>query len=117
MLDQLVTKTGKLSSIEVRQLALEVYETYFGIFRTEVEDNPLDIILMHEAENPYSGSLVFERMEQFATYKVGTHFNISWPAFMDLPTVYCDKLLEIAKRLQNNQQAAVDNLLSGMPGA
>lgn len=104
----------KIKAVAAQIVLRDRYETLYGIHNHEVVDanHQIPLAAMWDCEDARTGSLMDERMSQFAEKHVGKHFNISWPEFMELPTDQCYRMLEIASKLKNIEQNSIETQLS-----
>lgn len=102
----LVKTAPALCSTDIEIIKRSKYETAFNIYNhdSKLDDRPYALVAMHDVENSCDGSLLYERLDQFAKEKIGKHFNISIKEFLELPTDICDRMVEISVRL--NKEAA-----------
>jgi len=93
---------------------LEHYETVFGIYNHTANDpeRPMASIAMHPAENTSDGSLLDERLQQFADKKVSHYFGLSLKEFLEYPPDICLKILEICSKKQSEENTVTNAVLS-----
>lgn len=114
----MVRLAPKIKAIAAQVVLRDRYETLYGIHNHAVEDpnHQVPLVAMWESEDAHTGSLMDERMSQFAEKHVGKHFNISWTEFLALPTDQCYKMLEIATKLKNIELNSVETQLALLSG-
>jgi len=64
-----------------------------------------------------TSSLLYERAEEFVSYKVGEYFKLSWVEFMDLSHEQCNMLIDISKKrltADTNTVNAIANTFNNM---
>ena len=106
----------KLCSTDVALMLRERYEEEYGIYPHDApgEDRPLALVALQWAEDATTGSLLYERLQEFADKGVGKIFNISLDKFLELPTDTCLKMFEIASKLKTEEGKIAQNLLDGL---
>jgi hypothetical protein len=102
-----------LMSSDSQIVLREKYETIFGIYDHDHPDpkRPLALVAMQPHENNAMGSLLYERIEQFAERKVIKYFGLSLAEFMELPSDVSSEILRISgKLLQEETKVGADAL-------
>ncbi|EKD22698.1 MAG: hypothetical protein ACD_84C00005G0006, partial [uncultured bacterium] len=66
---------------------------------------------MQPAEDTCHGSILYERLEQFADYQVPKYFGMSLNEFLELPTDVCSRILSIAGKKQKIEGTIASNAL------
>lgn len=102
--DALRAAAQPLCSTDADIVMREKYETAYSLYNHEAPDpeHPLAIIRMHPGEDASTGSLLYERIEQFEERKIYQRFGLTLKDFLDLPSDVCMKVMEVAgKRLKD----------------
>lgn len=104
----------RLKSSDAQLLLRDSYETTFGIYNHEVDDpaRPMALMAMHPAEDSSTGSLLYERIEQFGEKQVPKWYGLSLKDFLSLPTDICIKILQECEKLRNKESTDTSNLIS-----
>jgi hypothetical protein len=102
-----------LCSTDASLLLRDRYETTYGICNHATAINrPLLLIAMHDCEDSSKGSILYERLNQFAEYCVAKHFGLSLAEFLELPTDVCNEILNISDKRQRTENSVATNLLN-----
>lgn len=112
----LLQTAPKICCTDARLIQLEMYETAHQIYNHGVPspDRPLANVAMHYAENCRDGSLMDERLSQFADKQVVKFFGLSLTEFLNLPSDTCLKILEICGKKQNEENVIAGNALNNI---
>ena len=81
---------------------LERYETAFGIFNHDMDNNSLGIMLMHEAEDTLEGSLLRRRMRQYLEHDVLKFFGLDFTDFLAQPRYVLEEMLKACTNKQRD---------------
>jgi len=110
----MVRLAPQIQSVAAQLILRDRYETLYGIHDHQVEDpmHPMPLVAMWPQEDASTGSLLDERLEQFADLQVGRVFNCSLNEFLSQPSDVCFKMLEIAAKRKNTEVDTTDALLS-----
>lgn len=102
-----------LCSTDTRLLLTDRYETTYGICNHDQADptRPLLLIAMHPAEDTCTGSVLYERLEQFADLCITKHFGLSLTEFLELPTDVCSEIMRIAAKRQKLENTVASDML------
>lgn len=65
---------------------------------------------MHPAEDNTHSTGLYDFIETYAAKDIGEIFRISLLEFMNLPTEYCTKLIEIANKRATTKNNAIDEI-------
>lgn len=105
-----------LVATDARLLAQERYETTYGIFDHDAQGDtrPLALVEMQEPEDSLTGSLLYERMEQYLDCDVLKYFGLSLDAFLALPTDMCLKIMEMSAKQKKATGAQVNTVLQDL---
>ena len=103
----------QMCSTDTQLFLLDRYDTIFGICNHDLADPSKTLlhVAMHAAEDFTSGSLLYERLDQFADLQVGKFFNISLTEFLELPSDVCTHLLEKSASMQKTEGTLAGNML------
>lgn len=103
-----------LCATDARLVLLEQYETFYGIYNHTTGDpnRSMANIAMHYAENVSDGSLLDERIAQFAEKKITKYFGLSFKEFLEYPPDVCFKMLEVAEKQSKIESDATTSVLN-----
>lgn len=96
---RLIEHTPKICTTDARLLLMHRYETDFGIYNHDMNDDvrdPLALIRMHSKEDAYTGSYMAERIRQYHQRHVYDVTHMSFDAFLQLPRHMVMDILEYA---------------------
>lgn len=111
ILQDIITSSPKLTSIDSQLLLLDIYETGYNIFdHSNVIDKPLALVALHWSEESSSTSALYERIQQFVDRQVHTKTGLSLDKFLELPRDVCIKILEISAKEQKIEDNIANNL-------
>ena len=113
---RLLETSPKLCATDAKLVLLELYENTYGIYNHAVfdPDRPMANVAMHPAEDVSAGSLLDERIEQFADRQVSKFFGMSLTEFLQYPTELCMRILEICGRKQKYENTVAGNALAAL---
>lgn len=104
----------KLTPTSARLLSLHHYETAFGLYDHNHNDevrNPLALVRMHPQEDAWTGSFLVERMKQFEERNVGSRFNIGIDKFLELPRHVVLEMLNISAKREREKSKVEGDVL------
>ncbi len=99
----------------------EIYETKYGIFNhDDVSLNrPLALVAKHWSEDTSGSYRLHELLEKFSLNQVNKYFGLSFVEFLELPTEYCESILEVAAdrlKMDANVADSIKNELQNLQG-
>lgn len=82
----------------LRQLMIENYDTFYGIFNHLAPDverkRPLALVALHEKETIGRNLRIHSLKDRFIRMKVTVHSGMSWPEFIQLPRAEVEDWLD-----------------------
>lgn len=95
-----------MCSTDSQQLQMSRYETAHGIYdhvNSDDKVNPLAIVRMHAAEDPYKACRLYERDRQFIAYRVNHYTGLSMSEFFDMPRHRVENIFRECARLEKEK--------------
>lgn len=107
-----------LVSSDAQLLLRDTYETLYGIYNHEADNpaRPLAVMGMHAAEDAHTGSLLYERIEQFGEKEVFQFYGLNLVQFLDLPRDIGMKILETCEKLKAKKGREAEAALAQFGG-
>lgn len=97
-----------MRATDARLVMTEEYHKQFNINRNSSPDRLLSLVAMHRSEDPITGSLLEERMREFAELEIYKVFGCSWSEFLEQPRDECERMFEIARPRKEAENAVAD---------
>lgn len=100
-------------------LALEAYDTTYGLHPHDIEHAPLSLIEFHPKENHLQNGTLQMTIRAFRKHRVGTHMNMSLIDFLNCPRHVTKMILkdcEQAEEEEGRRAKAVADALNAPPG-
>lgn len=117
MIEEVLKKAPKLSSIEAAIFMNEVYETKFGIHNHFNGPNrkPLDSVTLHRTEENGQTSALDEAFDVYISNGIKDVFGMSLSEYLSLPSEICKSLVEKAGAVTRKKTQLLSDLESKLP--
>jgi len=90
---------------------MDLYEREFGIcHHGDANSNPLSSVLYHDEEDVWKDSALRDLIEDFASYDMGSLWNMSFIEFLSLPMPYTQIMKEVRDRVIARKGNELDKL-------
>lgn len=89
---------GKSSDfIASKQLAIEYYETVYGVFDFTRTGTGLQSVAVHPSEEYYRNNILENRLRDFKALEINKHYGINFNEYMQLPRHRIETINRIIK--------------------
>lgn len=105
-----------MSSVDAHLVALEHYETVYGIYDHLRPDpsRPLAVMAKHPAEDNGHTSALYEIFELYVKSNVHKHFGLNIREFLKYPRELTTLMIEIATKASSNATSDVESQLRAL---
>lgn len=117
MIEEVLKKAPKLSSVKAAVFMNEVYETTFGIYNhfTGPNRKPLDSVTLHPTEENGITSALDESFDIYTANGIKDVFGLSLSEFLKLPSEICKSLVEKAGIITRQKATVLAGIEAKLP--
>ena len=117
LIKELITRMPRLSGVDFKIVALELYETIYGIYKhIGNTKRPMASVAFHDCEDYTTDSLLEAAMDTFITKSIKELFGLSFPEYLELPHDVVMSLGEIGLKHIQRKDSDINRIKAELEG-
>ena len=117
LIKELITRMPRLSGVDFKIVASELYETIYGIYKhIGNTKRPMASVAFHDCEDYTTNSLLEASMDTYITKNIGDLFRLSFTEYLELPHDVVMSLGEIGIKHIQRKDADITRIKAELEG-